>query len=188
MVIQLEGIWDKGFAFDLHTESSVLVGTNPFGHPQFETKRTEMGEMVFLLKNRGHRDLAPKIVDLLTSSFKIFDFDAFIPCPATKKRSWQPVEEIVNELGKRFSVPVIHALKNDADGPQIKDIDDPAEREKLLLESIQLSGNDDFTGQKLLLVDDLYQSGSTLSVATKVLKEQAKASKVCVLTMTKTRR
>ena len=40
---------------------------------------------------------------------------------------------------------------------------------------------------KILLVDDLYRSGTTLRVATDLLKTTGKAEKVSVLTMTKTR-
>jgi len=189
MVIPLEGNWDKGFAFDLHTESSIHIGTDPFGHEQFETRRTQMGELLYQLKYRQRREVAKEIVDLLAERFKTLNtFDAIIPCPATKSRPWQPVEEITMELGKRFGVAVINALVKDTSSTQIKDIEDPAEREKLLLESIRIKDTHDFSGKKVLLVDDLYQSGSTLSVATYVLKEQANAAMVCVLTMTKTRR
>lgn len=108
------------------------------------------------------------------------------PLPAPRKRDWQPVEEIVRALGERYGVPVIHALANTGT-TQMKDVEDPAERQKLLIDAIALIGAYDFSGKKLLLVDDLYRSGTTLSVATHVLKTQARADRVCVLTMTKTR-
>jgi competence protein ComFC len=187
MTIPLEGIWDKGLAFDLHSVSSTYLGVNEYGRNQFHTVRTPMGELVHSLKYNSHKEAVIEIIDLLISKISGFEtFDAIIPCPPTKLRNWQPVEEIAKELGKRFHVKVINALVKEAGQTQVKDID-PAERERLLSESIKLNGNHDFSNQKLLLVDDLYQSGSTLSASTSVLKAQGKAQIVYVLTMTKTR-
>jgi predicted amidophosphoribosyltransferase len=98
------------------------------------------------------------------------------------------VDEIAKAMGEHFGIEIIHALIKNSGTSQIKDVGDPAEREKLLLETIQLKEGLDFSNKKLLLIDDLYQSGSTLSVATSVLKDKGKAHKVFVLTMTKTRR
>jgi competence protein ComFC len=81
---------------------------------------------------------------------------------------------------------VINALQK-TETSQIKDIGDPAEKTKMLLESIQLTQAYDFSSKNLLLVDDLFDSGRTLSICTSVLKNKAHAEKVCVLTMTKTR-
>jgi predicted amidophosphoribosyltransferase len=43
----------------------------------------------------------------------------------------------------------------------------------------------DVRGKRLLLVDDLYDSGATLEEVTRVLR-QAGAARVCVLTLTRT--
>ena len=45
----------------------------------------------------------------------------------------------------------------------------------------------DFKGQCVLLFDDLYDSGTTLTEATKVLYEQGHVRHVLVLTLTQTR-
>ena len=72
-------------------------------------------------------------------------------------------------------------------GAQLKNVEDADERQKLLRESMSLSGDHDVSGKKILLIDDLYRSGATLSVATELLIEQGGAGSVSVLTMTKTR-
>jgi len=187
MTIRLEGIWDKGFAFDLHSVSSTYLGVNEYGRDQFHTVRTPMGELVHSLKYKSNKGAVIEIVNLLTSKIHGFEtFDAIVPCPPTNSRTWQPVEEIAKELGNRFQVKFINALKKEAGQTQVKDID-PAERERILSESIKLNGNFDFSDQKILLIDDLYQSGSTLSASTSVLKIQGRAKTVYVLAMTKTR-
>lgn len=44
---QLVGNWDKGFALDKHVVSSIFIGYNEAGYPQYETLRTEVGEALF---------------------------------------------------------------------------------------------------------------------------------------------
>ena len=50
-----------------------------------------------------------------------------------------------------------------------------------------LTDSHDLSGMNVLLLDDLYRSGSTLAVATDVLYDQADCNNVYVLVMTKTR-
>ena len=66
MAIKLEGNWDKGFAYDVHTLDSVYLGTDEFGHDQFKNTRSEMGELVFRLKYRYDKYTTKNIVDLLS--------------------------------------------------------------------------------------------------------------------------
>jgi competence protein ComFC len=44
---KLKGPWEDGYALDIHTISSEFIGHNEFGHPQFDTKRTEIGELLY---------------------------------------------------------------------------------------------------------------------------------------------
>jgi predicted amidophosphoribosyltransferase len=50
-----------------------------------------------------------------------------------------------------------------------------------------LTQKTDLSEKKILLIDDLFDTGSTLSVATEVLYAAGNAKTVCVLTLTKTR-
>ena len=95
--------------------------------------------------------------------------------------------QIAEALGQRHAVKVLpDLLRKKRSGPQLKNVDDPDERRKLLRESMILSDKHDISGLKILLVDDLYRSGATLSIATELLLNGG-AGDVCVLTMTKTR-
>ena len=42
-----------GYALDFQTTSSTFIGYNVFGHPEFDTKRPPVGELLYQLKNRG---------------------------------------------------------------------------------------------------------------------------------------
>jgi hypothetical protein len=60
--IRLPGRWREGYALDVHTVSSVYLGEDEFGQPQFDTKRSPSGELLFRLKyQRDESALAPLI-------------------------------------------------------------------------------------------------------------------------------
>ena len=189
MTIEIIGNWKKGLAFDVHTLSSTYLGPNEFGYNQWENTRSEMGELVYEFKYQKDRSCLGSIVALLDKIKGIDQFDYILPIPPTDQgREFQPVTEIALALGKHHGIEVLtDVLKKMAGGPQLKNVDDPEKRKKLLKDSIRIDKADSVAGCDILLVDDLYRSGATLSVATDLLYEIAKANKVCVLTMTKTR-
>lgn len=189
MTIELIGNWYKGFAYDVHTLASVYLGTDEFGHNRFDSTYTDMGKLVHQLKYRGNKSAAGKIVDLLEKFKGIETYDAIIPAPSTKKsRPYQPVDEVAIELGKRTGVKVLIGLLNKKDGgKELKNIDNEDDRFEELRGLIVISKKIDISNKKILLLDDLYRSGATLTVATEILYKQGKVGKVSVLTMTKTR-
>jgi competence protein ComFC len=185
---KLEGSWRAGFATDLHTVASTYVGVNEYGHDVWDNTRSEMGELVHRLKNRNDKTVIPKIIELLNALGGIEKFDAIIPAPSSNKnRPFQPVDEISKALGEQRGVPVLIGLLIKADGAQLKNVDDPEERQKILEENISAVINTNIVGKNVLLVDDLYRSGATLNACCKVLLETVKVGSVSVLTMTKTR-
>src|SRR5713101_3904621 len=90
---QIIGKWREGYALDVHTISSIPIGHNEFGHMQFETTRSEVGELLSRLKNRGDR----KVVDELAATAEAFlrqwnpGIDTIVPVPASNVRAVQPV-------------------------------------------------------------------------------------------------
>jgi hypothetical protein len=58
--IKLHGVWQGGYALDLHTIGSTFLGTDSFGHDVFDTTRSEIGELLYRLKyGRDQTTLAP---------------------------------------------------------------------------------------------------------------------------------
>ncbi|MGF1471643.1 MAG: ComF family protein [Rubrobacteraceae bacterium] len=188
MAIELTGNWKKGLAFDVHTLDSVYIGTDDNGYDQWETTRSEMGELIYQLKYRGDQKCVPKIINLLEKIKGIDTFDVIVPIPPTNPaRRWQPVTQIAEALGKLHHVKVLPKLLiKKQSGLELKNVDDPDERRELLQSSMTISESHDVSGLKILLIDDLYRSGSTLWVATELVLEDGDAAAVCVLTMTKT--
>jgi len=188
MTFEIPGPWNYGGAFALHTVSSTYIGVDEHGHNRWDNTRSEMGDLVYRLKYRHDRSALSRIVELLDRVAGLEGFHLFIPIPPTDKtRKSQPVTEIAEALGRRRGVAVrTDILQKKAGGEQLKNVGDPVERERLLRESIYIENGDAVKGRRILLVDDLYRSGATLTAATQVLRE-AGADYIGVLTMTKTR-
>ncbi len=147
-----------------------------------------MGELVYQLKYRGDQSAVPKIINLLASLSGIDTLDAIIPVPSSKARAVQPVDAIALALGAQCGVTVHVGYLNKERGAELKNIDDPVERDNALRSGIKIAGKETITGKRVLLLDDLYRSGATLEACCNVLCTQANVREIWVLTMTTTRR
>ncbi len=189
MTITLEGPWHSGHAYDLHTLSSTCIGENEYGHPIFDTTYSEMGQHLHSLKYEGRRDLVGEIVDLLGVWDSLPSGSLIIPVPASRhERPYQPLDDVALALGSRLDIPVlVGLLRKRADSKQLKQIADPQERQNALQDAISLACPVDLSDHKVILIDDLYRSGATLTACHAVLTQRAGAGSVSVMTLTKTR-
>jgi predicted amidophosphoribosyltransferase len=189
MTIKLIGNWKKGFALDLHTKSSEYLGVDEFGRDRFDTKRTEIGELVYKLKYGADISSVSKLVDCIQQNIRGLDkLDYLVPVPPSKSRTVQPLFLIAEELSKRIKIPFIRdAILKIKRTPEIKEVFDQEEREALLADSYQYNDKYNFANKNILLLDDLYRSGTTLRVITSILYENARVKNVFVITLTKTR-
>lgn len=169
--------------------SSEYLGQDEYGHDRYHNTRSEMGELVYELKYQHNSTVLSKIIDLLETIKGLEKMDVVIPIPpSNKSRVDQPVYSIAIELGKRLNTTVLlDVLEKSKDSQELKKIRNPDERLEALRRSMKISDKFDFSGKNILLIDDLYRSGSTLKVATELLKSNSGAENVYVLTMTKTR-
>jgi competence protein ComFC len=186
---KIKGPWISGYVLDLHTVSSTLIGYDEFGHGQFDTKRSEIGELLYRLKNRNDRSTIPELIDAAEAFIRSWDIEflALVPVPPTKTyRSFQPVLALAGEIANRLKVPLLKsAIRKTKQIPQLKNVFDPAER-KRLLEGAFAVNTAVVQGQSILLVDDLYRSGATMSAVTEQLIA-AGASKIYAFAFTQTR-
>ena len=148
---EIRGSWDQGYVLDRHTISSTMIGYNEFGYAEFDTVRSELGELVYRLKYKNDRSVLPAIVETATEFVKGWNVqvDALVPIPPSKaQRPLQPVAEIAPELAKCLGVAL-----------------------------------DTETLTKLKATPQMFQSGATMGVATRILKEHGgRCGSICPCT------
>jgi predicted amidophosphoribosyltransferase len=187
--ISIPGRWREGFALDYHTLSSEFLGYDEFGNAMFDTKRSEVGELLYQLKYKRNSDALERLVQVAAEFIKVQfpRIDAIVPAPPTRVRRPQPVFQIATGIGKSLDIPTIEDfVRNVKNTKELKNVYDYSERIKLL-EGAHKVRDQSLNGKAVLLFDDLYRSGATLNAVTQVLYDQGKCSVVYVLTLTKTR-
>jgi len=187
--MSIKGPWVDGYVLDYHTVSS-----KPTGDPyyRFDTKRTELGELLYRLKYGSDKGALGAIVDTVEDFIRNRwrpspAFDCIVPAPpSAAARKVQPVMEIVRELAGRLAVVTCEdAVIKVKPTQQMKNIDDWHERKRTLQESIQ-KGSGEVDGKRILLFDDLTESGSTLWRGADVLNAGGAAA-VYALVLTRTK-
>jgi len=182
------GRWREGYALDLHTLSSTPIGSNEYGHMQFDTKRSELGELLYRLKYRGDQSVIAEIVDAakeFIGSWKV-EVDVIVPVPPSNPRTVQPVMVLAKALSERLQIPFADCVKRTREAPELKNVYDTDERLRLLsgLHKVDPSATQ---GKRIMLFDDLYRSGATMNVIAEALYDQGKAADVVSLAITQTR-
>ncbi|PIQ96127.1 MAG: hypothetical protein COV67_11205 [Nitrospinae bacterium CG11_big_fil_rev_8_21_14_0_20_56_8] len=186
----IKGQWDAGYALDFHTVSSDFAGYDEFGHPQYDTKRTELGELLYRLKYREDQSVIEGIVRTVANfvRFRInWPIEVIVPVPPSNKRKVQPVIVLADKLARISGVEYCpNGLTKIKNTPQLKNVYDPIERRKLLAGVFQADPSK-IRGKKVLLFDDLFRSGATMNEVSSLLKTSGEASHVYVLAVTRTR-
>ncbi len=173
----LKGPWLAGWALDFHSRFD--------GDRQI---RSAIGELAFRFKYSSElhlaRDLAARWAELLAAHPEWPKPDAVIPIPPSLRRDFDPVTLLAQALAEQLSIPSLADLlvKTRATQPQ-KEMTALAQKQANVAGAFALKG--DVRGKRLILVDDLYDSGATLAEAARVLARGRPAGLI-VLTLTKT--
>lgn len=186
---RIPGRWREGFALDAHTLSSDFVGHDEFGHPRFETKRTELDELLYRLKYGSDTSVVDEISDAAAEFLNSWNprVTLILPVPASKARSQQPVILMAEALARRAKLPMdAKAVKRIKPLPELKDVYEYDARVKLLLTAHAVD-RAATVEQRILLFDDLFRSGATMNAITTALYEDGQAGEVFALTITRTR-
>ncbi|MGM9995189.1 MAG: ComF family protein [Campylobacter sp.] len=191
----LHGNWTYGWALDLHTISSHMLG-HLNNHKIFNSERTELGEGIYQIKyndNMGQnekfeiiKNIAETAANFLNTRYVVTKDVVIIPTPPSKIRDFQPVYAMADLIGKFCNLYVdFNYISKTKNTPQLKSMDFN-EKQNILDGAFDLRDML-YQNRKILLFDDLYCSGSTLQEITKTLFLKGKVAKIYVLTITKTR-
>ncbi len=127
------------------------------------------------------KELAKPLSSLIIDHFQLIDnkpdFTNFflVPVPLEKKklkwRGFNQAEEIAKELAEFLKIPLISncLIKIKETSPQIE-LTDEARKENVK-GAFLVKNKNQISGKKILLVDDVYTTGSTMEECARVLKE-----------------
>jgi ATP-dependent DNA helicase RecQ len=173
---QLSGPWNTGWALGFHSR-----------YQGSEWTRSPVGELAFRLKYQGDFNAIPplvqKIKDLIQDHPEIAQVDAVIPVPSSVQREKDPVSSLASEIAKQVKINYWPVLAKSRKTEQQKQFQTLAQKKANVAGAFQLQSS--VKGKRLLVLDDLFDSGATLEEITKLLK-QSGADKVNVLTITRT--
>jgi len=188
--MRIPGRWREAFVLDYHTLGSTYVGDDEYGLPMFDTKRSEVGEMLYRLKYRSDNSVLNDLVRTTVEFLRSWNpgVSTIIPVPPSRSgRAQQPVLLLAEGVGRQIGIPVrADAVLKVKDVPELKNVYAYEERLRLL-EGAHKVEPSIVTGQSVLLFDDLYRSGATMNAITAVLYDQGHAAEVYGLAITRTR-
>ncbi|KPL03638.1 MAG: hypothetical protein AMJ73_05940 [candidate division Zixibacteria bacterium SM1_73] len=171
-LIPLVGDFDFGYALGQYSE---LGGIH--------TEKTQVGRLLHGFKYKFDRDAGAILAD--RSLLKSSDLMVTVP-PSFTSRPFDPVsflaEKISERTGIRWEKGVI---KRTRITKLQKRIFDKAGKKENVISTYRLNNLVPIFGKKILLLDDLYDSGATIGQISQILR-RAKADKIFVLALAKT--
>ena len=185
---KIAGRWREGFTLDLHTLDSTFIGYNEFGHPMFENEYSEVGALLYRLKNKHDDSVVEELADTVARFVRSWnqEIQLVVPVPPTRQRAKQPVFLVGAALSEKLGVPFKNCVAAVKKISELKNVSEYSERVKLLKDAHTVEQSV-VEGRKVLLFDDLFRSGATLSAVTDVLYDRGRAAEVYAVTLTRTR-
>jgi ATP-dependent DNA helicase RecQ len=172
----LPGPWHIGWALGFHSR---FAGA--------EWSRSPVGELAYRLKYQNDLTALPPLVEqalaLCAEHPELADVDAVVPVPPSTPRPFDPVSALADALGTGLGRPVRPVLVKTRDTKPQKEMHTLAQKRANVAGAFAVQG--DVRGQRLLVLDDLYDSGATLEEACRLLR-RAGAARLYVLTLTRT--
>ncbi len=120
--------------------------------------------------------LGGQLAELLEERFNPQLWDCLVPVPLyfrkKKRRGFNQSDQLAERLGREFNLPVRTVLKKQSSTAAQSELD-RQERLKNLGNCFRLKkgGGDTISQQRILIVDDIYTTGTTLRNAGKTLQE-----------------
>jgi len=178
-VVSLSGLWPAGLALSKHS----LDG---------DEGRTAVGDLLDRFKYGGERRLARPLAEALAgalhdaSGFGAIDFIVHVPA-TTERYRMPPTYDLARALAKELRVRCLpNLIARTRRLAHQKDLFRLEEKTANVRGAFRVRRAEFVRGKKLLLIDDVYDSGATLEEVWRTLM-QAGAREVVVAAVTKTR-
>jgi orotate phosphoribosyltransferase-like protein len=173
---QLVGPWHCGWSLGFHSRFS-----------GGDWQRSAVGDLTYRLKYQGDLTSLPMLVEqtlqVIAMHPELAQVDVIAPVPPSQQRATDPVLAFCAALSDKIKLPVqTKIVKIRPTQPQ-KELKTLAQKRANVKNAFALSSGT--KGQRILLVDDLFDSGATLDEITQLLIEHD-AARVNVLTLTRT--
>lgn len=149
-----------------------------------------MGELLYRLKYGNDPTAVPEIVETVMDFLRTWkvEVDVIVPVPPSKERKFQPLLAVAAALSERTSIPLCSECVSKVNATsQLKDETDYSKKVEAL-NSVLVVDPNLTRGARILLFDDLYQTGATVDTITRKLIQDGAAEAVYLLTLTKSRR
>lgn len=120
------------------------------------------------------------------NQIQAWKIEALIPVPLhpsrLAKRGYNQAEVIARAMGERLNLPVItDAVKRIENTKPLKELS-PQERRKNLQKAFAPAKNQTYW-KNVLIIDDIYTTGSTIDAVSRILKETQRAERIYFLTI-----
>lgn len=186
--IQIKGLWDEGYALDLYTLSSTYIGEDAFGHPRFDNTYSEIGRLLYQFKYNGHLDTREQIATMAAGFLRTWlggrNVDVILPCPASMAREIQPVYAIAYEISELLGVAYTDEVLKKNSSVAVKN----TVKEERSLKGAIIKVKPAKRPCKVLLIDDIVDTGATANECVRILKQDPKIQNVYFLAIAKRRR
>jgi predicted amidophosphoribosyltransferase len=180
-LVLLPGPWPWGVALGMHSADEDAQGDT----------RTEIGALLARFKYGGERHLAGLLGRALAEAVQRWpgwqDLEVLVHIPSAQRRHYESACELARVAAKALGIGCLPRLiARTRQMAAQKDLTRWQEKRKNVEGAFRVRRADLVRGKKLLLVDDVYDSGATVEECWRLLHE-AGAAEVAVATVTKTR-
>jgi len=172
----LVGSWQTGWALGFH--SRISGG---------DWSRSGVGDLTYRLKYESDTTVLPALIqqtlDLFQAHPETNQAEIIIPVPSTTERKVNPVHAFCEALAGKIKMPMQTLVAKTRQTQPQKEMKTLAQKRANVAGAFSLRG--EVKGRKVLLVDDLFDSGATLDEITRLLLKHG-AARVNVLALTRT--
>ena len=152
-----------------------------------ERYRTEVGQLLSAFKYRENKKAGEKLIEFACKLLLRHNIrhDFIVPVPSSTNK--EVTEELAQGLAKCLGIPARPGALTTQNTTTMKKLPSREQRIETLGGAISASSRL-LSGKSVLLVDDLFDTGATLEIATKVAYNQGKAKTVSVFAFAGTKK